>query len=97
MASSQRDVIDFSALEKHLRASVEAERKYQRENDAKLRAVQQGVASYEQFRGLVLTSHLTPFSKNDKNTRKHAPWNPVVPPSNPPDPQETHTYTPDHQ
>ncbi|XP_019721966.1 dynein axonemal assembly factor 19 [Hippocampus comes] len=93
MSSSRRDVIDFSALEKDLRASVEAELKYRRENDAKLRAVQQGVASYQQFRDLVLTSHLTPLHKTDKNARKHAPWNPVVATGNTPDPQEQHAYT----
>ncbi|XP_077413558.1 dynein axonemal assembly factor 19 [Vanacampus margaritifer] len=101
MASSQRDVIDFSALEKDLRAGVEAERKYQRENDAKLRAVQQGVGSYQQFRDLVLTSHLTPLHKNEKNARKQAPWNPLVARvtnnANTPVPQEQHTYTPDQQ
>ncbi|XP_061555617.1 coiled-coil domain-containing protein 103 isoform X2 [Phycodurus eques] len=82
MATPRRDVIDFSALEKDLRAGVESERKYRRENDAKLRAVRQGVASYQQFRDLVLTSHLTPLDKNDKNTRKRGPWNPVVAPGN---------------
>lgn len=46
---SQRDVIDFSALERELQAAVASERRYQQENDAKLRAVTQRV-SYEQFR-----------------------------------------------
>ncbi|XP_061701317.1 coiled-coil domain-containing protein 103 [Syngnathoides biaculeatus] len=78
MATPRRDVVDFGALEKELGAAVESERKYQRENDAKLRAVRQGVASYQQFRDLVLTSHLTPLDKNDKNARKRPPWNPVV-------------------
>lgn len=50
MASPQRDVIDFSALERELRASVESERKRQRENDAKLRAVAQKTSSYQEFR-----------------------------------------------
>lgn len=46
---SQRDVIDFSALERELQVVVESERRHQRENDAKLRAVSQR-ASYDQFR-----------------------------------------------
>lgn len=46
---SERDVIDFPALEKELQAAVESERRYQRENQAKLRAVKQGVG-YDQFR-----------------------------------------------
>uniref|UniRef100_A0A3B3V9D2 Coiled-coil domain containing 103 n=1 Tax=Poecilia latipinna TaxID=48699 RepID=A0A3B3V9D2_9TELE len=74
---SQRDIIDFSALEKELKAAVESERKYQQENQAKLRAVSQGV-DYDQFRGLVLTSHLKPLDKKDRDggPRKQ-PWNPA--------------------
>lgn len=44
------DVINFSSLEKELQAALEADRKYQRENDAKFRALNQNVASYEEFR-----------------------------------------------
>ncbi|MEQ2201018.1 hypothetical protein XENOCAPTIV_006334 [Xenoophorus captivus] len=50
---SQRDVIDFAALEKELQAAVESERRYQRENQAKLRAVSQGVG-YDQFRWVLM-------------------------------------------
>lgn len=46
---SQRDIIDFSALERELQAAVESEQRYKRENAAKLRAVDQRV-SYDQFR-----------------------------------------------
>lgn len=49
---SQNDIIDFSALEKELKAAVESESKYQRENQAKLRAVSQGV-DYDQFRWII--------------------------------------------
>ncbi|XP_074553426.1 dynein axonemal assembly factor 19 [Halichoeres trimaculatus] len=80
MASSQRDVIDFSALEKELQGAIESERRYRRENDAKLRAVNQRV-SYDQFRNLVLSSHLKPLDKNDKDgAPRKQPWNPVAPP-----------------
>jgi len=44
------DVINFSSLEKELQTALEADRKYQRENDAKFRALNQNVASYEEFR-----------------------------------------------
>lgn len=50
MARSQKDVINFAALERELATAVESERRYKRENSAKLRAVDQNVASYEQFR-----------------------------------------------
>jgi len=48
MAGSD-DVIDFSLLEGELQAAVRTERRHHRENQAKLRAVSQGV-SYSQFR-----------------------------------------------
>ena len=48
--SEEGDIIDFSALERQLSSAVEADRRYHRENDAKLRAVSQKVGSYEEFR-----------------------------------------------
>uniref|UniRef100_A0A3P9I5B8 Dynein attachment factor N-terminal domain-containing protein n=1 Tax=Oryzias latipes TaxID=8090 RepID=A0A3P9I5B8_ORYLA len=75
---SQRDVIDFSALERELKAAVESDRRYDRANEAKLRAVHQGV-SYEQFRNLVLSSHLKPLEKKDTDgAPRKQPWNPVT-------------------
>ncbi|XP_035037336.1 coiled-coil domain-containing protein 103 isoform X1 [Hippoglossus stenolepis] len=83
MATSERDVIDFSALELELQAAVESERRYQRENEAKLRAVSQRVASYQEFRDLVLTCHLKPLEKKDKEgAPRKQPWNPVAPSNN---------------
>ncbi|KAM6966493.1 dynein axonemal assembly factor 19 [Tautogolabrus adspersus] len=79
MASSQRDVIDFSALERELQGAIESEQKYKRENEAKLRAVGQRV-SYDQFRDLVLSCHLRPLEKKDKEgAPRKQPWNPVAP------------------
>jgi hypothetical protein len=43
-------LIDFKALEKELQAALAADEKYKRENAAKLRAVEQRVPSYEEFR-----------------------------------------------
>ncbi|XP_029013728.1 coiled-coil domain-containing protein 103 [Betta splendens] len=80
MATSQHDVIDFPALEQELQAALELERKYVRENEAKLRAVSQRVGSYSEFRDLILTCHLKPMGKKDKGgTIWKQPWNPVVP------------------
>lgn len=50
MARSGRDVINFPALERELQGVLEEERRYTRENDSKLRAVHQRVASYSEFR-----------------------------------------------
>lgn len=52
--ASQRSImsekIDVGKVEKELVAALAADRKYARENDAKLRAVTQRVATYEEFR-----------------------------------------------
>ncbi|XP_016057511.1 PREDICTED: coiled-coil domain-containing protein 103 isoform X3 [Miniopterus natalensis] len=72
----RNDIIDFKALEKELQAALTADEKYQRENAAKLRAVEQRVASYEEFRGIVLASHLKPLERKDKiGEKRTVPWN----------------------
>jgi len=50
MVSRKEDKVDFGKLEKEITNAVEADQKYWRENDAKLRAVHQKVATYEEFR-----------------------------------------------
>jgi len=42
--------IDFKKLEHELETAVEGEARYWRENDAKFRAVNQKVATYDEFR-----------------------------------------------
>lgn len=76
---SERDVIDFPALERELQAALESEQRHQRENQAKLRAVAQRVDSYREFRDLVLTCHLKPLEKKDTVSPRKQPWNPVAP------------------
>ncbi|KAB0362778.1 hypothetical protein FD754_006934 [Muntiacus muntjak] len=72
----RNDVINFKALEKELQAALTADEKYKRENAAKLRAVEQKVASYEEFRGIVLASHLKPLERKDKmGGKRPVPWN----------------------
>ena len=43
-------MIDFDILEEELEKAIVADEKYQRENDAKFRAVEQKVATYDEFR-----------------------------------------------
>uniref|UniRef100_A0A3Q1M4P2 Coiled-coil domain containing 103 n=2 Tax=Bos TaxID=9903 RepID=A0A3Q1M4P2_BOVIN len=75
-AMKRNDVINFKALEKELQAALIADEKYKRENAAKLRAVEQKVASYEEFRGIVLASHLKPLEQKDKmGGKRPVPWN----------------------
>lgn len=58
--------IDFNKLEKEFNRAVEADAKYQRENAAKFRAVEQRVGSYEEFKDIVAASHLKPLEKKDR-------------------------------
>ena len=44
------ETIDVSRVERELVDALAADRKYARENDAKIRAVSQRVATYEEFR-----------------------------------------------
>ncbi|XP_046543829.1 coiled-coil domain-containing protein 103-like [Haliotis rubra] len=74
--SHDDDHFDFNKLERELKAAVTADEKYNRENDAKLRAVHQKVASYDEFKEIVKASHLKPLEKGDKIEGKFAqPWN----------------------
>ncbi|NWQ86623.1 CC103 protein, partial [Burhinus bistriatus] len=71
--------VDPVALERELRAAVAADERRERENDAKLRAVRQRVPSYEEFRNIVLASHLKPLEKKDKmGKRRNVLWNPCA-------------------
>ena len=65
--------IDFSKLEKQLLVAVEEDAKYQRENDAKFRAVAQKVGSYEEFKDIVAASHLKPLEKKDSEGKRVHP------------------------
>ena len=57
--------IDFKKVIKEAVVAQDAEDKYQRENDAKFRAVYQKVATYEEFCDIVLASNLRPLDKTD--------------------------------
>ncbi|XP_069733254.1 coiled-coil domain-containing protein 103 [Phaenicophaeus curvirostris] len=70
--------LDAVALERELRAAVAADERRERENAAKLRALHQRVASYEEFRNIVLASHLKPLEKKDKIGKRDILWNPYA-------------------
>ncbi|XP_063951708.1 coiled-coil domain-containing protein 103-like isoform X2 [Lytechinus pictus] len=78
MADLKEDRIDFNKLEKELNAAVEADASYWRENDAKLRAMEQRVETYDQFRDMVAAAHIKPLDKKDKigQSKRQQPWNP---------------------
>ena len=58
-------VINFDKLEKEFHNAVLADEKYSRENDAKFRAIEQRVGTYEDFRQIVLASNLKPLEKGE--------------------------------
>lgn len=70
MVSLEKEEIDFIRLEKELFEGIEKDKKYWRENDAKLRAVEQRVATYEEFTDIVKACHLKPFTKEDLKKKK---------------------------
>jgi coiled-coil domain-containing protein 103 len=69
--------IDFNKLENEVRKAVNADEKYWRENGAKLRAVEQRVPTYEDFRQMVLASHLKPLDKGEtlSKLQNKSNWN----------------------
>ena len=64
-ASGFSENIDFKKILREAATEMNAEEKYQRENDAKFRAVYQKVATYEEFCDIVLASNLKPLDKTD--------------------------------
>ena len=58
-------VVNFDKLEKEFQKAVTAEEKYSRENAAKFRAIEQRAGTYEDFRQIVLASHLRPLDKGE--------------------------------
>ncbi|NWW80697.1 CC103 protein, partial [Climacteris rufus] len=66
----------LAALERELRAALAEDERRQREGEAKLRALRQGVPDYGQFRDIVLASHLKPLEKKDRlGQRRNVLWN----------------------
>ena len=68
---NEEEGIDFRKLERELALAVEADEKYDRENSAKFRAVEQRVGSYEEFRDIVSAAHLKPLDRKDITGQSH--------------------------
>lgn len=76
MVSSEGKAINFDELEKELQGVIDSETLYWQQNDAKFRAVEQGVPSYEHFRQMVMAAHLKPLEKQDRiQERPKSIWN----------------------
>eukprot|EP01136_Pigoraptor_vietnamica_P006835 Opistho-1_new@40266 len=76
-ANGTNDVpVDIAALERELERAMDLDARKRRENDAKMRAVQQRVASYDDFKGMVAAAHISPLSKEEIAAKpKQATWN----------------------
>ncbi|NWR57819.1 CC103 protein, partial [Bucorvus abyssinicus] len=71
--------VEAAALERELQAAMAEDERRAREDAAKLRALRQRVPSYEEFRNIVLASHLKPLEKKDKMEKKrNVLWNPYA-------------------
>ncbi|EFN81069.1 Coiled-coil domain-containing protein 103 [Harpegnathos saltator] len=75
--SALRAPMDYKSLEEELHAALAADELYKLQNDAKLRAVEQGVPTYEHFRQMVNAAHLKPLDRNDVKPKIGVQWNPV--------------------
>ncbi|NXY14562.1 CC103 protein, partial [Atrichornis clamosus] len=72
----------LAALERELRAALAEDERRQREGEAKLRALRQRVPDYDEFRNIVLASHLKPLEKRDRlGQRRNVLWNPCAAPA----------------
>jgi len=80
--SRLNSALDFKELEKELKDCIKEDEKYWRENDAKLRAVNQKVSTYEEFKEMVKAAHLKPLEKSERvgldNIHKGCIWNTFV-------------------
>lgn len=76
MASLDDEDLDLHKLKKELCSTVAADQEYRLRNDAKIRAMQQRVSSYDEFREIVNAAHLKPLQKKEKlNSKRVQPWN----------------------
>ncbi|GFO05546.1 coiled-coil domain-containing protein 103-like [Plakobranchus ocellatus] len=65
-SSHDDDSLDFGKVEREAKSMVDYDERYWLENSAKFRAVEQRVASYDEFREIVMAAHLKPLEKEDK-------------------------------
>ncbi len=64
---NEKGEVDLRRLEATVATAIQQDERYQRENDAKFRAVAQKVQSYEEFEGIVKASHIKPIKEDITN------------------------------
>ncbi|VDD77402.1 unnamed protein product [Mesocestoides corti] len=72
--------LSVDRLESDLQRAVRHEERHWKENDAKLRAVHQKVATYDEFRGIVDGCELRPLKLKEVEdaTKRYAGWAPAL-------------------
>lgn len=82
MDNQEKFKIDIKKLQNQLKSEILTENKYMTENNAKLRAVEQRISTYEDFRQIVLASHLKPLEKyechRDQMKSSNKIWNSIA-------------------
>ena len=76
--STEKFNVNKEQIENQVKKEILAEQKYWQQNSAKLRAVEQRVPTYEDFRQMVLASHLKPLDKGESfrdNLNRNNVWN----------------------
>ncbi|XP_015609272.1 coiled-coil domain-containing protein 103 [Cephus cinctus] len=67
--------IDCKSLENELYEAIKADELYKLQNDAKIRAIEQRVPNYDNFKEMVNGAHLKPLERTDMKPRIGTMWN----------------------
>ncbi|XP_076174082.1 dynein axonemal assembly factor 19 [Ptiloglossa arizonensis] len=76
--SKLKSPIDYKSLELELAEALKVDETYRLQNEAKLRAIEQNVPTYEDFRQMVNAAHLRPLERVDVTSKVKRSWNPVA-------------------
>ncbi|XP_029159408.1 coiled-coil domain-containing protein 103 [Nylanderia fulva] len=76
--SALKAPVDYKRLEEELHAALAEDELYKLQNDAKIRAVEQGTPTYEHFRQMVNGAHLKSLDRNDMKPKIGVQWNPMI-------------------
>ncbi|XP_011500133.1 PREDICTED: coiled-coil domain-containing protein 103 [Ceratosolen solmsi marchali] len=73
--SSLKKPIDYKMLENELDEALKADELYKLQNDAKLRAIEQRVPTYDHFYNMVQAAHLRPLERSEMKKKAEVSWN----------------------
>ncbi|XP_043801875.1 coiled-coil domain-containing protein 103 [Apis laboriosa] len=76
--SKLRLPIDYKNMQLELLEALKEDELYKLQNDAKIRAVEQNVPTYEDFRQMVNAAHLKPLKHSDIKYEVKKLWNPII-------------------